>query len=274
MKLSLSVRIAELENRKDHAFMPIEQLAPLAREVGFQGLSMRASVVSVDSPPERITEVRRLLDETGLAVSMVTGDVPLAANRGDVVRILREPGPYVALAQALGCDLLRVMVRSDDEVELLQRACDTVAEHGMRLAHQTHWYTLFESVDGALDVVRRVDRPNFGVTFEPANLMLCGDEYGRRAIERLAPYLFNAYFQNMRIVPGGPVVWRPTGGEPVAAEYAPVGDHSAIDVREMVAALRDVGYDGWFSVHQPLQPGQSVEDAIRDSHAALADLIS
>jgi len=141
MKFSLSVRIAELENRKDHAFMPIEQLAPLAREVGFQGLSMRASVVSVDSPPERVAEVRRLLDETGLAVSMVTGDVPLAANRGDVARILREPAPYAALAHALGCDLLRVMVRSDEEVELLKQACDAVAEHGIRLAHQTHWYT-------------------------------------------------------------------------------------------------------------------------------------
>jgi sugar phosphate isomerase/epimerase len=273
MKLSLSVRIAELENRKDHAFMPVEQLAPLAREIGFQGLSMRASVVSVDSPPERVAEVRRLLDQAGLEVSMVTGDVPLAANRGDVARILREPGPYVALAQALGCSLLRVMVRSDEEVDLLQRACDTVAEHGIRFAHQTHWYTLFESVDGALDVVRRVDRPNFGVTFEPANLMLCGDEYGRRQIERLAPHLFNAYFQNMRIVEGGPVVWHPTNGDPVHAEYAPVGDHSAIDVRETIAALKDVGYDGWFSIHQPLQSGQRVEDAIRESHAAVASFI-
>jgi len=274
MKLSLSVRIAELENRKDHAFMPIEELAPLARDVGFQGLSMRASGVSVDSPPERSNQVRRLLDQAGLEVSMVTGDVALAANRGDVTRILREPGPYVALAKALGCDLLRVMVRTDEEVEQLRQCCDAVAEHGIRIAHQTHWYTLFESVDGALDVVRRVDRPNFGVTFEPANLMLCGDEYGRRQIERLAPYLFNAYFQNMRIVEGGPVVWRPTNGDPVAAEYAPVGDHSAIDVREMIAALKDVGYDGWFSIHQPLQPGQRVEDAIRESHAAVAHLIS
>lgn len=273
MKLSLSVRIAELQDRKDHAFMPIEALAPLARSVGFEGLSMRASVVSVDSPPERVAQVRTLLDETGLAVSMVTGDVPLAANRGDVARILREPGPYVALAQALGCDLLRVMVHDDEEVELLKGACDAVAEHGMRLAHQTHWYTLFESVDGALDVVRRVDRPNFGVTFEPANLLLCGDEYGRRAIERLAPHLFNAYFQNMKIVPGGPVVWRPTNGEAVEADYVPVGDHSAIDVREMILALKDVGYDGWFSIHQPLYPGQSVEDAIRDSYDAVAHLV-
>jgi sugar phosphate isomerase/epimerase len=273
MKLALSVRIAELESRKDRAFMPVEQLPPLAREVGFQGLSMRASVVSVDSPPERVAEVRRLLDRLGLAVSMVTGDVALAANRGDVGRILREPGPYVALARALGCDLLRAMVRSDDEVEQLRRACDVVAEHGVRLAHQTHWNTLFETVDGALAVVRRVDRPNFGVTFEPANLLLCGDEYGRRAVERLAPHLFNAYFQNMRIVPGGPVVWKPLGREPVSAEYVPLGDRSGIDVAELIAALRDIGYDGWFTVHQPLQPGQPVDQAVREAHAALAALV-
>jgi sugar phosphate isomerase/epimerase len=274
MKLALSVRIAELESRKDQAFMPIEELAPLAREVGFQGLSMRASVVSVDSPAERIAEVRSLLDELGLAVSMVTGDVPLAANRGDVGRVLRDPEPYVALATTLGCDLIRVMVHDEQEIDLLRGACDAVAERGIRFAHQTHWNTLFESVDGALDVVRLVDRPNFGVTFEPANLLLCGEEYGRPAIERLAPHLLNAYFQNMRIVEGGPVVWSTLTRGPVAAEYAPLGDRSAIDVAVIVAALREVGYDGWFSVHQPLQPGQSVEDAIRESHDALAELVS
>jgi sugar phosphate isomerase/epimerase len=273
MRLALSVRIAELESQKDRAFMPIEELAPLAARLGFDGLSMRASVVSVDSPPERVAEVRRVLDAAGLTTSMVTGDVALAANRGDVARILREPGPYVALARALGCDLLRVMVRSDAEIELLRAACDAVAGQGIRLAHQTHWNTLLETVDQALDVVRRVDRPNFGVTFEPANLLICGSEYGRRAIERLAPYLFNAYFQNMRIVEGGPVVWRPLGRGPVAAAYAPIGDRSAIDVSETIAALRDVGYDGWFSIHQPLQPGQSVAETIREAHEAVASLV-
>src|SRR5689334_3318090 len=113
MKLALSVRIAELEGRKDHAFLPIEQLAPLASTAGFVGLSMRASVVSVDSPPERVAQVRRLLDDLGLGVSMITGDVALAANTPTADRILREPAPYLALAEALGCDLLRVMIRSD-----------------------------------------------------------------------------------------------------------------------------------------------------------------
>ena len=57
------------------------------------------------------------------------------------------------------------MVRTDEEVELLKLACDTVAEHGVRIAHQTHFFTLFETVDESLEIVKRVDRPNFGITF-------------------------------------------------------------------------------------------------------------
>jgi sugar phosphate isomerase/epimerase len=274
MKLSLSVRIAELEGRKDHAFLPIEQLAPLAHEVGFAGLSMRASVVSVDSPARRAAEVRRLLDSQELAVSMVTGDVALAANTPDADRILREPGPYLALAEALGCTLLRVMIRSDAEIDLTRALCDAASTRGLRIAHQTHYRTRCETVDSTLEVVRRVDRPNFGVTFEPSNLMICGSEYGRSAIERLAPSLFNVYFQNMRAAPDAPIVWNTLTRGPIAAGYVPLDDRSAIDVAEMIAALHDVGYDGWFTVHQPLQPGQAVPDAIRDTHTALAGLVA
>lgn len=231
---------------------------------------MRASIVSVDSPPERVWQVRRLMDELGLSVSMVTGDVALAANSGDVGRILREPGPYLDLAEALGCDILRVMLRSEEEVNRLPAVCDLARQRGIRLAHQMHWGTLLETVDGALSVARRVDRPNFGLTFEPSNLMVCGEDYGRTAIERLAPYLVNVYFQNMRLVPGGSIVWKTLARGPIAAEYVPLQDSSGIDLAALVSTLRDAGYGGWFTIHQPLMPGQSVADAIRQAYAAAA----
>ena len=72
MKLSLSVRVAESAKRKDVADLPIEALAPLAKAAGFQALSMRASVVSVTSPPARVQAVKQVLAREGLTVSMVT----------------------------------------------------------------------------------------------------------------------------------------------------------------------------------------------------------
>ena len=42
----------------------------------------------------------------------------------------------------------------------------------------------------------------------------------------------------------------------------------------MIAALKGTGYDGWFCIHRPLQHGQRVEAAIRESHAAVAHFIA
>ncbi len=85
MQLSLSVRIAESPKRKDVAAVPVETVARLAAAAGFDGLSIRASVLDVDSPQERVHEVRTLLDELGLRVSMVTTQsLPAPAAEGDI----------------------------------------------------------------------------------------------------------------------------------------------------------------------------------------------
>ncbi len=273
MKLSLSVRVAESPTRKDQTAVPFEELAPLARAIAYDGLCLRASVVSVDSPPKHVDRVRALLDRLGLVASMVTGDLPLAVNNAEATVALRNVTPYLDLAERLGSERIRVMMHGEDDVPLARRAADEARERGIDLCHQTHWGTTFETVDDALAVVRAVDRPNFGVTFEPANLLICGDEYGPDAIERLAPHILNVYFQNMRLSPDASLVHPTRRLGPVTADYVPIGDRSAIDVREQVDALKRVGYDGWFTVHQPLQPGQTVPDAMREAYGVIAPLL-
>ncbi len=262
MKLSLSVRIAESPKRKDVAAVPIEILAPRAATAGFAGLSMRASVVDIDSPPDRVRQARALLNELGLGVSMVTGDLALAVNNAEAPNALRRIAPYLDLAEGLGCPLLRVMMHHEDDIDFARRAADEAAERGVALSHQMHWGTMFETVDGALDVLARIGRPNFGVTYEPANLLACGEDYGPDAIERLAPHLRNAYFQNMRLDPESPVLFPTRCTGPVAVRFLALDDPSGIDPRPLVEALRQVGYEGWFSVHQPLLDGETVDDAI------------
>jgi sugar phosphate isomerase/epimerase len=52
---------------------------------------------------------------------------------------------------------------------------------------------------------------------------------------------------------------------PVRLRYVALDDPSGIDARPLIETLNDVGYDGWFTVHQPLREGQQVEDAMREA---------
>ncbi len=273
VKLSLSVRIAESSSRKDRAEMPLAALVPLARAAGFEGLSMRASQLAVDTPTAEVAAARRLLDEAGLEVSMVMGNVALAANTPDAPQALRDIGPHLDLAERLRSRIVRVMLQTARDIPAAQRAADEAAERGITLAQQTHWGTLAETVDEAEALVRAVGRANFGITFEPANLLACGSAYGADAVSRLAPHIVNFYFQNVRVKPGSAHTFKTRRRGAVAIEYLPLDDPSGIGLPPLIEALRRADYRGWVSVHQPLREGQSVADAITEAARVFGPLV-
>lgn len=265
MKMSLSVRVAESPKRKDIAAMPIEELAPLAKSAGFQGLSIRASVVSIDTPVERIDFVRNLLDSLNLPVSMVTGNLALAVNNTDATDAIRNITPHLDLAEQLGTSLVRVMLHNESDIAVTRLAADEAKERGLKLCQQMHWGSLFETVADALDVLASIDRKNFGVTYEPANLRACGDDSGPDGLRRLAPHLFNVYFQNIRLDAASSVTFNTNCNGPVGVCFLPIDDPNGIHLPPLTQILKEVGYDGWFTIHQPLLDGQCVNDVIQDA---------
>lgn len=253
--------------------MALADLAPLARAAGFEGLSMRASQLSVDTSAAEVAAARRLLEAAGLSVSMVMGNVALASNSPDAPQVLRNIGPHLDLAERLGTRLVRVMLQTNADIAAAQRAADAAAERGITLAQQTHWGTLAETVEEALELVRAVRRQNFGITFEPANLLACGGDHGADAVRRLAPYIVNFYFQNLRVRPGAPHTFKTRRRGAVAVEYLPLDDPAGIAIAPLIEALSRAGYAGWVSVHQPLRDGQKVADAIAEAARVLGPLV-
>jgi sugar phosphate isomerase/epimerase len=231
--------------------MSLVELADLAAAEGYHALCMRASQLGTHTPLDQVAEARRQLRDRDLVVSMVTGDFPIPENSADGPAALRNITPYLDLAQALDVDLLRVAMKTADDIGYARSACDEAAERGVRLAHQCHNSSLFEEVDLSLEVLQQVGRPNFGLIYEPANLELCGQDYGAATIERLAPHIFNVYLQNQRLGAGGQSVMKTWCRGEVPFDQIPVGDEEGgIDFPAIMESLVRIGYDGFATVHQ------------------------
>src|ERR1044071_3850484 len=74
MKLSITVRIAEAPGSNQKTTMGFEEVVGIARKTGYQAIDMRASQGGIQTPKEKLREMRKVLDRYGIKVSCVTGD--------------------------------------------------------------------------------------------------------------------------------------------------------------------------------------------------------
>ncbi len=272
MRLSLSVRVAEAFDNKEKSTKTIDELITLAKSVGYEALCMRASQAGIQTPPEIVRAMRRKIDRAGLRVSMVTGDFAVPSNNEQGPAGLRRIRPYLDLAESFGADLIRVCMKKDEDIPWAQRAADEARERGIRLAHQSHCASLFETVEGSLRVLQAVGRANFGIIYEPANWMIAGQDYGRATIRRLRPYLCNVYIQNHRLTPEGKAAVETWTRGRVALDHIGVWERGGVDAGEMFAGLKEIGYTGYVTVHQAFGDVMPVEEAVRRSYAYLKTL--
>ncbi|MCA9023484.1 MAG: sugar phosphate isomerase/epimerase, partial [Planctomycetaceae bacterium] len=160
--------------------------------------------------------------------------------------------PSLHVAEVLGSRMVRVCLKTEADIAHAQRAADLAAERGMQLVHQFHPACLFEEVERSVAVLKQIDRPNVGLIYEPASLLMCGQEYGEATLRQILPWLMNVYVQNLVITDNGPdhlETWC-LGDRPF--QLLPYWDESGrgIDFRKVVDRLHSVGYDGFFTVHQ------------------------
>ncbi|MDE2925472.1 MAG: sugar phosphate isomerase/epimerase [Acidobacteriota bacterium] len=273
MKLSLSARVAESFSSKERADLTLDQIIGLAQEHGYEAICMRASQVGTHSPPERVRAAARSIAQAGLTVSMVTGDFAVPRNDEQGPKGLRNITPYLDLTEALGSDLIRICMKKEEDIEWAARASDEARERGIRLAHQAHCASLFETVQGALDTLKRVGRSNFGIIYEPANWFIAGEDYGAETIRRLEPWIMNVYVQNHLLTPTGVTVVETWGRGGVAVDHIGLWEEGGVDFEEVFRGLDAIGYGGYVTVHQAFAGVMPVEEAAARSARYLKPLM-
>jgi sugar phosphate isomerase/epimerase len=249
MPLSLSVRIVEAPC-KTKLHLPFEELVSLAAESGYSAICMRASAGGVQTPKKELRRMKDVVDQHGLRVSMVTADFNVPLNNDNGPDSLRDIGPSLDVAEILGCDLIRICIKKAEDIPFARQSADRAAERGIRLAHQCHTTSLFEQVDQILATLAEIDRPDFGIIYEPANLMLCGQNYGPETLARLRPHIMNVYVQNHRLNADGEESLPTYCLGDVRFDHLPVWAEGGIDTASMFAGLGQIGYDRFFTIHQ------------------------
>lgn len=273
MKLSLSVRVAEKFHNKRESSQTIDQLIQLAKSHQYEALCMRASQAGIHTPADVVRQMQLKIRKAGLVVSMITGDFAVPQNDEHGPDGLRNIAPYLDLAEALQSNLIRICMKKEEDIAWAQRAADQAKERRIRLAHQSHHASLFETVKGSIEVLRKVGRSNFGLIYEPANWMLVEEAYGREVILRLKDHIFNVYLQNHRVNPGASsavISWKKGR---VGLDHIGLWESGGVRFEEVFLALHEIGYRGYITVHQAFEGVMSVAEAARRSAEYLRPLI-
>jgi sugar phosphate isomerase/epimerase len=233
---------------------------------------MRASQVGVDDSREQLRAARATVESCDLRVSMVTGDFAIPENSAEGPGALRNIDAFLDLADDLDCDLLRVCMKTADDIRWARDAADAAQERGLRLAHQCHTQSLFETVEETLEVLRSVGRANFGLIYEPANLELCGQPYVGETVEALFPWIFNVYLQNQRIHDNGKDHIDTWCRGAVRFHQCPLWEPGGLDIPRILDELDRQGYNHYITVHQASAGLGGAEEAARRSSRYLRDV--
>lgn len=130
-------------------------------------------------------------------------------------------------------------------VAAAQEIADFLAERGLKLTLETGQET------GAhlRDFLGDVGRPNVGVNFDPANMLLYGHDQPVPAVEKLAPWLYNVHAKDGN--------W-PTEAGKLGREM-PIGQ-GQVNFPAFVGKLREVGYRGPLIIEREISGPKQVED--------------
>ena len=190
LDFSLSGRLIEI--RYKYCEMSVPDFMRFARKLGYKAVELRSTQITADTTEVEVEELRGTADDMELGISGVFMPGNLPADDSGLQRLEM----FAGIVQKLGCDTLKTWVK---DVDWIQRICDMLRERGMKLITQTHTGGPFETTALCLDTIKQIDRPNFGLQYDPANFFEAEEDYGEETVVKLGEHIRQLSVQNCRL---------------------------------------------------------------------------
>ena len=227
----------------------------------------------LDLDADQLATVQRLLAEHGLRVSSIgspIGKIAITDDFGPHLERMRHAAEIAQLLQAPYIRLFSFFIPAGDdpddhrdEVITRMRAIALVAEEaGVVAVHENEKDIFGDIPRRVLDIVTTVDSPNLKLAWDPANYVQCGVKPYTEGYADLRPHTVYIQIKDALFADASVVV-------------AGAGDG---EVAETIRALREDGFDGFFSLEPHLGTqnalgGFSGADLWIQAHTAFTDIL-
>jgi sugar phosphate isomerase/epimerase len=228
----------------------------------------------LDLSDEQIAEIKRLMNQHGIGMSAVGSPIGKIHIAEDFEPHLQRFDRALWVAEQFETKYIRLFsfflpgeedpAKYRDEVlRRLSALSERAKGHDVILAHENERHIYGDVPSRCLDLVESIGAENFKLVWDPANYVLCGVHPHTEGFEALRPH--TEYLQIKDAVMA-------TGEIVVAGE----GDG---EVPQTIRALRDDGFDGFFSMEPHLalagtSGGFSGADLFGKATKAFTDLLT
>ncbi|HYO82110.1 MAG TPA: sugar phosphate isomerase/epimerase family protein [Bryobacteraceae bacterium] len=137
-------------------------------------------------------------------------------------------------------------------LETVRRICDHAAHHGQSFVLETGQ----EPADVLLNFLYEVERPNVGINFDPANLIMYGTGDPLQAVVVLAPHIVSVHCKDG--------VW-PVKDVPGALGVEKALGEGAVGMEQFIAKLKQVGYKGILSIEREIEDQEQKKRDLRSA---------
>jgi inosose dehydratase len=173
----------------------------------------------------------------------------IAAAGGEVLLLIDRPAPERAATAGRSLDARRLDDREWSAMLDAIRRCAAVAEdHGLRPAFHPHTGSYVEYED---EIERLLDDSDLALCLDTGHAAYAGIE-AERALVAYGPRIAHVHLKDVRadVVERGLGFWAALE----AGVFCPLGD-GVVDLSAVLAALDDIGYDGYATIEQDRIPG-------------------
>ncbi len=251
-----------------------EQLATLAQE-SIRYLELRGvwGTNILKLTDDELGRVQSTLGQAGVKVSSIGSPIGKIKITDDFAPHLDDFRRAIDAARTLDAPFIRIfsffIPHGEDPAnyrrEVLERLGRLVREaegSGVTLVHENEKEIYGDVPSRCLDILKELDSPVLRAAWDPANFVQCGVRPHTEGYEALRPYIAYVHIKDALLDTG---------------KVVPPGQGDG-QLRETLAALRDSGFDGFFSLEPHLQAagtysGFSGPDLFRTAAQALKGLL-